>query len=68
VIEIHAHAHRLVRAVAREAHTRVAQELFELAADGRKTWTHAEWQAVLAALDSSRLTVGEWLQSRADWL
>lgn len=61
-------AHRLVRVIAREPHTRAASELYLAAMEGRKAWTLAEWEAVLADLDKCELTIEDWQKARADWL
>lgn len=46
----------------------VSRALFDELRHDQARWTLVEWQAVLAALDSSTLTLGDWIASRADWI
>lgn len=56
-----------VRVIVRDE-TPAAIALLTLASNGRQVWTLADWRALLAELDSSNLTVADWLAARADWL
>lgn len=38
----------------------VTEAIFDLAADGQTEWTLVEWDAVVAKIESSDLTVAEW--------
>lgn len=60
------HVRRKVRAVAREAGPH-AEQLFTEAARGRRDWTPAEWDTVLANLDGCHQSVAEW-RNQGDWL
>jgi hypothetical protein len=42
------------------------EALFDLAANGRTEWTWAEWDLVLTDLDSSTLTINQWLDGREE--
>lgn len=56
-----------VKAIARED-SAASAALFALASNGRTVWTLPEWKQLLADLDSSSLTVADWLAARADWI
>lgn len=58
-----------VSAVARGDHGDAAQgELFELAEGEKKSWTLADWNALLARLDGSRLTMDQFRNSQKEFL
>ena len=38
----------------------VTEAIFDLAANGRTEWTLVEWDAVVAKIEESTLTVAEW--------
>jgi hypothetical protein len=59
------HGHLLVRRVAgRGDADPVANALYEMAADGRTEWTQPRWSAELRKLDTSDLTLSQWLSAR----
>ena len=49
----------LRRAIARDDD--VTEAIFDLAADGQTEWTLEDWDTLVAGLEASTLTVGEWL-------
>lgn len=56
-----------VRVIVRDD-TPASEALFALLRAEKPRWTLPQWQAVLAELDSSNLTLADWLAARADWL
>jgi hypothetical protein len=56
--------HRKVRRVVAEPGF-AADRLMSIAAGGRRNWTPAEWQALLAELDACDDSVRDWIALRA---
>lgn len=42
----------------------VADQIFDLAAEGQSEWTTQQWDTLLASLENSDQTVKEWLAIR----
>ena len=59
---LHTAGHRLVRAVAAEA-TPYADALFAIVRQRSREWQSEEWEAVLAELDASAMTLSEFLEA-----
>lgn len=53
-------SHRKVNRVANEE-SPYATALFNVVKERQRVWTSAEWAAVLEELDSTAITIGEWL-------